>query len=347
MYRCIELARLGAGTTAPNPMVGSVLVHDGRIIGEGFHRQFGQSHAEVNCIGSVNVDDLHLVPDSTLYISLEPCSHYGKTPPCTDLIISKKIPEVVIGSIDPFEKVNGKGIDLLRKAGIHVTEGILQQETDNLNVRFFTYHRKKRPYIILKWAQTSNGVIGIEGEKLQISNAITNRLVHRWRNEEAAIMVGTNTALNDDPHLTNRYWPTINKRQPTRIVMDLHLRLPKNLNLFNGQVPTIVFNYLKDGREGLIHYAIISKEDDILSQVMSRLYEFQVQSILIEGGKQLLQTFIDKNCWDEARVISGNRYFPYSDNGKVITSPVLSNALLTGSGSIANDSIQYFINSKN
>lgn len=346
MNRCIDLARLGAGNTAPNPMVGAVLVHEGRIIGEGYHRQFGHEHAEVNCIRSVGAEDLHLLPDSTLYVSLEPCAHHGKTPPCTDLIISKKIPEVVIGSKDPFEKVNGKGIDLLRKAGIKVTVGVLQKESDALNVRFFTYHKKKRPYILLKWAQTFNGVIGTAGERMAISNAFSNRLVHRWRMEEAAIMVGTNTALNDDPMLTNRYWPTSNNRQPTRILIDLELRLPSTLHLFDGLVPTIIFNYHKEEKQGLIHFVRVAANKDLLQQLTSRMYELQLQSVLIEGGRKLLQSFIDKDLWDEAHIITSNRYYPYSERDQVITAPIFKTAQLTGTDSIAGDTIQYFINPK-
>ncbi|HEY2720248.1 MAG TPA: bifunctional diaminohydroxyphosphoribosylaminopyrimidine deaminase/5-amino-6-(5-phosphoribosylamino)uracil reductase RibD, partial [Chitinophagaceae bacterium] len=224
MHRCLDLARLGAGHVAPNPMVGAVLVHDERIIGEGYHQQYGGPHAEPNCIASVKKEEQHLISESILYVSLEPCAHYGKTPPCADLIIKNKIPRVVIGCFDPFEEVNGKGIEKLKGAGIDVLVGILEHECKKLNKRFFLYYQQHRPYIILKWAQSSNQKIGAgAGNRTYISNEFTNRLVHKWRSEEAAILVGTNTALQDDPELTTRSWIGNN---PRRLVMDMDLKLP-------------------------------------------------------------------------------------------------------------------------
>lgn len=243
MHRCLQLARLGAGAVAPNPMVGAVLVHEGRIIGEGYHRQYGCPHAEVDCLQSVLEGDKHLIPQSILYVSLEPCAHFGKTPPCADLIIGHKIPHVVVGCRDPFPAVNGKGIEKLQAAGTHVEAGVLEAACRKLNERFFTFHQQHRPYVVLKWAQTADGKMAKDGpERLLISNAMTNRLVHRWRSEEMAILVGTNTAWADNPSLTTRLWPGPN---PVRLVVDLHLRLPKNLHLFDASAPTLVFNLLQ------------------------------------------------------------------------------------------------------
>ncbi len=237
MHRCLELARLGAGYVAPNPMVGAVLLHEGRIIGEGWHKEYGKAHAEVNCINAVKESERQFISQSTLYVSLEPCAHHGKTPPCTDLIIRHKIPRVVIGCRDSFKEVDGKGIEKLKAAGIEVETAVLEQECRELNKRFFTFHTKQRPYIILKWAQTSDGFIaplippkvGIsepQTQRLFISNEYSNILVHQWRSEEAAIMVGTNTALLDNPELTTRLWPG---PSPVRLVIDLNLRLPDSL----------------------------------------------------------------------------------------------------------------------
>ena len=222
MERCLELARKAIGYVAPNPMVGAVLVHENRIIGEGWHREFGQAHAEVNCIDSVIEDDKKYIAYSTLYVSLEPCSHFGKTPPCADLIIKNGIQHVVIGSRDPFPDVNGKGIEKLRSAGINVSVGLMEDECIQLNKRFFTFYNKHRPYIILKWAETADGKLSAGSkERLKISNEYSNRLVHQWRSEEASIMIGTNTALYDDPELTTRLW---HGRSPTRVVVDMNLR---------------------------------------------------------------------------------------------------------------------------
>ena len=243
MERCLQLAKLGAGHVAPNPMVGSVLVYENRIIGEGYHRKYGEAHAEVNCIASIDDQDIQFIERSTLYVSLEPCAHYGKTPPCSDLIIRKKIPRVLIGCRDPFKEVNGKGIEKLEAAGVNVVTGILEKNCKELNRRFFIFHTKKRPYIILKWAQTSDKKIAVNSDKpLKISNEFTNRLVHKWRSEEAAILVGTNTALADDPLLTNRLW---SGKNPVRLVIDKELKLPAGAKIFNIDAPTVVFNLYK------------------------------------------------------------------------------------------------------
>ena len=315
MHRCLQLARLGAGRVAPNPMVGSVLVYDNRIIGEGYHAVYGQGHAEVNCIQSVQEEDQPFIPLSTIYVSLEPCAHYGKTPPCADLIIKNGIRKVVIGCRDPFEEVNGKGIEKLQQAGIAVIQGVLEQECLELNKRFFTFHTTQRPYVVLKWAQTADGAIGSGGEhRLMITNAYSNRLVHRWRSEEAAILVGTNTALADDPLLTNRYW---SGKSPVRMVIDTSLRLPDTLLLFREGPPTVVFNYtrqtdslnaavLRNAENGVFYYQV-EKGTDLLSQIMQACYELQLLSLFIEGGAYLQQACINGGYWHEARVITNEQ----------------------------------------
>ena len=304
MQRCLQLADLGVGYTAPNPMVGAVLVHNGRIIGEGYHEHYGGPHAEVNCLLSVKSDDRELISDSTLYVSLEPCVHHGKTPPCTDLIIREKIPRVVIGCRDPFVEVNGKGIEKLMAAGVHVEFPVLEDLTMEKNRRFFTFHQKKRPYIILKWAQSANHKIaGKSGGQLQISNDYSNRLVHKWRTEEAGIMIGTNTALSDNPKLTVRLWPGKN---PVRIVIDREARLPDSLKIFDGTTPTIILNEQKDLQSGnLLYKKIIGGQTNIIS-ILSTLHSLQILSVLVEGGAKLLQSFIDAGIWDEIRTITNN-----------------------------------------
>lgn len=311
MHRCLQLAAMGAGFVAPNPMVGAVLVHEDRIIGEGYHMQYGQAHAEVNCINSVSAEDQHLIPCSRIYVSLEPCAHYGKTPPCADLIIAKKIPHVVVGCRDPFKQVDGKGIERLQQAGIDVTVGILEKDCMELNKRFFTFHIKQRPYIILKWAQTANKKIAASPkpspkeramksgvERLLITNDLTNKLVHKWRSEEAGILVGTNTALLDDPELTNRLW---SGKSPARLVIDKNLRLPNHLKIFNQQQPTIIFNSTKHEVKPNLTLFPLGRDGDGL---LNACYQNNIQSILVEGGAKLLQSLIDENLWDEARIIT-------------------------------------------
>lgn len=311
MHRCIQLAQAAAGHVAPNPMVGAVLVYNDRIIGEGYHLQYGMPHAEVNCIASVKSEDFHLVNKSVMYVSLEPCAHYGKTPPCADLIVRHGIPKVIIGCRDPFPEVNGRGIEKLLAAGITVQTGVLEKECHQLNKRFFTFHAQRVPYIILKWAQSNDGAIAAaDGSAVQISNVYSNRLVHRWRSEEAAILVGTRTALLDDPALTTRLWPGKN---PLRLVVDRKLSLPTSLRLFDDSAPTIVFNELKhtvnadrnnvftDGRNWFYR---LTRDSNSLHELMNALYHLGIQSVLVEGGAKLLQSFIGENCWNEARIIT-------------------------------------------
>ena len=310
MQRCLELARLGAGYVAPNPMVGAVLVHEKRIIGEGWHEQYGEAHAEVNCINKTIQNGFEdLIHVSTLYVSLEPCTHFGKTPPCSDLIIKNKIPKVVIGCRDPFKEVDGKGIEKLRNAGIDVSLGVLEEECKELNKRFFTFHTQHRPYVLLKWAQTNDGFIApamdaANGNRLLISYEYSNRLVHQWRSEEASILVGTNTALLDDPALTTRLWPGLS---PVRLVVDLNLKLPQSLKLFDQQQRTIVFNTVKHEEDGGTLYYQLTEDVNIVHQISNALYQLKIQSVLVEGGARLLQSFIDAGLWDEARVITNTQ----------------------------------------
>ncbi|RPD38072.1 bifunctional diaminohydroxyphosphoribosylaminopyrimidine deaminase/5-amino-6-(5-phosphoribosylamino)uracil reductase RibD [Chitinophaga barathri] len=292
MQRCISLALNGEGMVAPNPMVGAVLVHEGRIIGEGFHRLYGEAHAEVNCVNSVEPELQELIPRSIMYVSLEPCAHHGKTPPCADLIIAKNIPEVVIGCVDSFSRVAGKGIEKLREAGVKVTTGVLEAECRYLNRRFFTFHEQQRPYVILKWAQSPDGFMAPpDGKPVRISGPYADRLVHQWRSREAGIMVGTQTALKDNPRLNTRLWPG---KSPVRIVLDLDEKIPRHFHLHDGSVRTIFIT----GKE-------IDRSEELLPQVMAILHKESVQSIIVEGGANLLQQFINSGTWDELRVITG------------------------------------------
>lgn len=279
MRRCLELAKLGMGYTAPNPMVGAVIVHEGKIIGEGYHHRYGEAHAEVNAIRSVK--NVELLKSSTIYVSLEPCSHYGKTPPCADKIIEMGIPRVVVGSTDPHDKVNGKGIEKLRNAGIEVVTGVLEEECDFFNRRFFTYHRQGRPYIILKWAQTDDGFMDIDRDqnpdgKYWITRPETGVLVHKWRSEEQAILIGYNTYRNDQPQLTTRHYPG---NSPKRYIM---AQQPERLTPIEG------FTLLPDD----------------LPTAMERLYDERILSVIVEGGRKTLDQFIGAGLWDEARILT-------------------------------------------
>lgn len=309
MLICLELAKKGIGNVAPNPMVGCVIVYENEIIGEGYHQKYGENHAEVNAINSVSNKDL--LKECTLYVNLEPCAHFGKTPPCSNLIIESKIPKVVVGCIDSFSKVAGKGIQKMKEAGIEVVVGVLEKESLDLNKRFFTFHNKKRPYIILKWAETKDGFIDVDRTKqTTLDNWITTqqskKLAHQWRSEEQAIMIGTNTALNDNPQLNVR---EVVGKNPLRTVLDLNLRLPKILNVFDQSVPTLIINYQLHEKKENIEWIKVEKEKDVISQVLEVLYQKEIQSVIVEGGTQLLNTFITKNLWDEARVFIGNKYF--------------------------------------
>jgi diaminohydroxyphosphoribosylaminopyrimidine deaminase/5-amino-6-(5-phosphoribosylamino)uracil reductase len=337
MRRCLELAEKAAGHTAPNPMVGAVLVHDNIIIGEGYHQQFGGPHAEVNCIQAVPQELRHLIPDSVMYVSLEPCAHHGKTPPCADLIIHHHIAKVIVGCRDPFVEVDGKGIEKLVAAGVKTETGIMEEECKDINKRFFTFHTVHRPYVILKWAQTGDGKIGNTGNnRLHITGSSTNHLVHKWRSEESSIMVGTNTAGMDNPRLTNRLWSGLS---PTRIVIDLDLRLPASLHVFDGTTRTIIFNTRKQEEQNNILYYAISRDVPIVQQILRALYLLKILSVIVEGGAQLLQSFIDEGLWDEVRMITNHSLVL---NGGV-AAPLLHNEKFIREETMENDLIQYYI----
>src|SRR5688572_21611951 len=359
MSRCLELAKQGGGYVAPNPMVGAVLVYNEKIIGEGYHQRFGEAHAEVNCINqSIQNGKKDLLKQSTLYVSLEPCAHYGKTPPCTDLIIKNRISNVIIGCRDSNKEVNGKGIQKLIVAGIKTEEGILEKECKDLNKRFFTFHLGHRPYIILKWAQTADGKIASlimpsngkdfennggekkSSQRLIISNEYSNRLVHKWRSEEASILVGTDTALLDDPELNTRLWEG---PSPIRLIVDMNLRLPSSLKIFNRQTRTIVFNTIKHEEENNLLYWQVTNDVSLVHQILNALYHLKIQSVLVEGGARLLQSFIDESIWDEARIISNQQLAPdlYRD-GNGLAAPLLENADKTKEQKISTDTIEYY-----
>lgn len=336
IQRCIDLAKAGKGYVAPNPMVGAVLVHNNRIIGEGFHEQYGQAHAEVNCIQNVREKDKHLIASSTMYVSLEPCAHFGKTPPCTDLLIQQRVKRVVIGTKDIFSKVNGQGIAKLQNAGIEVLTGIGEKECIALNKRFFTFHRHKRPYIILKWAQTNNNIIGVqEGKRLMITNELTNRLVHKWRSEEAAILVGTQTVLKDNPSLTNRLY---SGHHPLRLCIDRHLGVPKDFGIVDDTADTVIFNAKEDKTEGTNVYKKIDFKESVINQVLDFCYAQHIQSILVEGGAHLLQSFINEGIWDECRMITNTGLFVE----KGVKAPVLKNAAYLYSRYVDGDKVDYY-----
>ena len=317
--RCIELAKNGLGTTYPNPLVGSVIVYNDEIIGEGWHRKSGEAHAEVNAVNSVK--DKSLLSKSTIYVSLEPCSHFGKTPPCCDLIIANKIPNVVIGTIDPFSKVAGSGIKKLIEAGKKVTVGILEDECNALNKRFFTFHTKKRPYIILKWAESSDGFIApISKEKQEpvwITNSFSRQLVHKWRSEEQAILVGTQTVVDDNPKLDTRNWSGNN---PTRIILDRTGKISEDYHVKDQKIKTIVITEKENlqSTENLIYENCIF-DIRLVFSVCEILYEHNIQSVIIEGGRQTIQTFIDANIWDEARIFKGQKSFENGIEAPIIT----------------------------
>jgi diaminohydroxyphosphoribosylaminopyrimidine deaminase/5-amino-6-(5-phosphoribosylamino)uracil reductase len=319
MQRCLELASNGINAVAPNPMVGAVVVNEDRIIGEGYHQQFGGAHAEVNAIHSVN--NQAMLKNSTLYVNLEPCAHYGKTPPCAELIIKFGIPRVIIASSDPNPQVNGRGIRKLQESGCEVITGVLEKQAIELNRRFFHFHTEGRPYFILKWAESMDGFIDklrnkkVSAESNWITDDVCRILVHRWRTEEQAIMVGTNTALLDNPQLNSRYWPGTN---PIRLIPDRELKIPINFKLFNSSAIVYLFNSLLDKQEGHIHY----KKTDFnrfLDELIIFLKEKAIQSVLIEGGSALMQSFINKGIWDEARIFTGPVKF-----GEGLKAPVLS-----------------------
>lgn len=300
--RCLTIAEYGKGAVAPNPMVGAVLVYNDRIIAEGWHQQYGQNHAEVNCLENVRVEDRDLIPECTMYVSLEPCAHYGKTPPCSERLVKEQVKKVVICNDDPYAEVDGKGLKILRDAGIEVASNILEGKGYWLNRRFFTFHQKKRPYIILKWAQTQQGYFApVNRTRFQMSNPDSRQMVHKWRTEEAAIMVGHRTAISDDPQLTSRYWQG---RNPLRIVLDKRLTLPHDLKLFNNESATWVINEIEKYSKENIDYKKLDFDNNLLHTLLDELYYDHKTSLIVEGGATLLQSFINLGLWDEARVFT-------------------------------------------
>jgi diaminohydroxyphosphoribosylaminopyrimidine deaminase/5-amino-6-(5-phosphoribosylamino)uracil reductase len=319
LTRCIELAKQALGYVAPNPMVGAVIVYKDRIIGEGFHRSFGGDHAEVNAIHSVRHKSL--LKSSELFVNLEPCSHQGKTPPCAGLIVRNEIPKVVIGTPDPNPLVAGKGIQFLRKNGVEVLTGIKKESCIELNKRFFTYHVLKRPYVILKWAQTKDGFIDLKRNPGHptvpnwISSELSRVLVHKWRSEEQAIMVGTNTVILDDPMLNTREWTGKN---PLRIILDRHLRLTSDFKIFRSKIRTLIVNEKKSYQDKNFEFVQIKFDENLLPELMQELFIRGIQSVIIEGGKMLFESFLNQNMWDEARIFIGNKEFHQGVEAPVI-----------------------------
>lgn len=332
MKRALELANHGRGYVSPNPLVGCVIVHDGKIIGEGWHQKYGEAHAEVNAINAV--DDKSLLKESTLYVNLEPCTHFGKTPPCADLIIQHQVHKVVIANYDTNPLVGGEGIKKLRVAGINVIPDILFKEGQDLNKRFFTYMAKKRPYIILKWAETSDGFMARKNNDSKwISDEYSRQLVHKWRSEEDAVLVGSGTAWHDNPNLNVRDW---SGRNPVRVVIDRFLKLGSNQNLFNRSQKTICYNLVKEEAHKNLLFVRLKKEN-FLESLVQHLYSQNIQSVIIEGGAQILNSFIEKNLWDEARIFISPQKF---NSG--IQSPRLS-AVLQDEYKLQGDWLKIFL----
>lgn len=318
MRRAMELAQVGRGNVSPNPLVGCVIVHEGKIIGEGWHKKYGGPHAEVEAINAVA--NKSLLPESTLYVNLEPCSHFGKTPPCADMLVREKVKKVVIASLDSNPLVAGNGVKKLRDAGIEVDIGVLEAEGRQLNKRFFTFVEKKRPYLILKWAQTQDGFIAREnGNSKWISNDLSRQLVHKWRTEEDAVLVGTNTVQYDDPKLNVRLWTG---RDPVRIIIDRNLRLDPSHNVFNHEQRTICYNVLKNQDTPNLELRKLD-ESNFVQNLVNDLYDLKIQSVIVEGGAKTLQMFIDAQLWDEANIFESGIFFE-----KGISAPLLHGKLI-------------------
>lgn len=331
IQRTFELAQLGIGNVSPNPRVGSVIVHDGKIIGEGWHKKYGEAHAEVNAVNSVR--DQSLLKESTVYVNLEPCSHFGKTPPCADLLIKHQVKKVVICNTDPNPLVSGKGIAKLKNAGIEVVSGILESQGRELNKRFFTWIEKQRPYIILKWAQTGDGFVARENyDSKWISNEFSRQLVHQWRSEEDAVLVGTKTAEYDNPQLNVRDW---SGRNPVRIVIDRHLKLDHSLHLFDKKQKTICYNLIKDGEDQNLIFVQLDQKD-FVQHLIKDLVKQKIQSVIIEGGSQTLKLFIENDLWDEARIFQSENSFHAG-----IKAPSVNGNLLREQN-IENDNLKIF-----
>lgn len=336
MRRCFQLACNGRGYVAPNPMVGAVIVHKDRIIGEGYHRIYGKSHAEVNAINSVK--DKTLLKESTIYVSLEPCSHYGKTPPCAQLIIDSQIPRVVIGCLDPFPEVSGRGVKMLRDAGIEVVINILKDKAYTLNREFFTTQIRNRPYIYLKWAQSQDGFIDRlrkdenDIRPTHISNNFTKILVHQLRAEIQAIMIGTNTAIKDNPSLTTRLWKGKN---PIRVILDRRGRIPRGYNILDGNVETLIFTekIIHENKNNAVTYILVPFDSNLLTNIFAELKKRKINSVLVEGGRQLLQNIIDNGLWDEAFIETGNIILGNGVTAPIIQSDVKAEQLIVNKNS--------------
>ncbi len=308
MQRALDLARIAGVAAAPNPMVGAVIVHKNAIVGEGYHQQFGGPHAEVNAVAAVK--DQSILKESTIYVTLEPCAHFGKTPPCANLLVQHKFKRVVVATVDPHAKVAGKGIEILKKAGIEVTLGVLEKQARELNKRFFTFHQKSRPFILLKWAQSVDGFIDLprddssKAEIRWISQPETQILTHTWRSQEQAILVGWKTIANDNPSLTTR---AVSGPNPIRLIIDPELKAPKSALVFNDGDKTIVFTKKKQENKGNTEFNTLANCS--VQEILHWCYHNSIASVLVEGGRFTTQGFIDSGLWDEARVIQGKNMF--------------------------------------
>ena len=334
MQRALALADKGRGCTSPNPMVGCVIVHNDEIIGEGYHQKYGDLHAEPNAVNSVS--DKSLIAQSTVYVTLEPCAHYGKTPPCAELLARLVPRKVIIASVDTNPLVGGKGIQKMKDAGIEVLHGLMDEENRYLNRRFFTFMEKKRPYIILKWAQTADGFVARKNyDSKWISNEASRTRVHEWRAEEDGIMVATNTALYDNPSLNVRL---AEGADPVRILLDRTLKVPLNFNFYNQQQKTLIYNELEEVVDGNTEKIKLNFSNDIIPQLLEDLYERKIQSVIVEGGSQLLNGFINTTLWDEARIFTSKNTF---EEG--IAAPSI-NTQAVFEEDIEGDKVHYFLN---
>lgn len=337
MKRCLELAGKGSGNTSPNPLVGAVLVHNEKIIGEGWHQQYGEAHAEINCLDSIKEENKRLIPDSVMYVSLEPCAHQGKTPSCALRLVQEKIRKVIVCNKDPFEKVSGKGIAILNANGIETQTGILENEGQWINRRFFCFHQQKRPYIILKWAQTEQGFFApADRSRFQMSNEHSRQLVHQWRTEEAAIIVGYQTAKSDDPELTARLW---SGKNPLRIVLDRKLKLPASQKIFNKEAPTWIINEIKETERENVKFIKLNFTKNIPEQIIAHLYASNILSLIVEGGATLFESFISKGLWDEARIFKTENSL---ENG--IPAPMLTHFNKVFTSSLGTDILEVLVN---
>ncbi len=340
MQRCFDLALNGMGNTAPNPMVGAVIVSENKIIGEGFHEYFGGPHAEVNAIRSVKSEYRQHLKDATIYVSLEPCCYHGKTPPCTDLILQTGIKKIVTSTLDPNPLVAGKGLKQLENAGCEIRQGILENKGAWLNRRFITFHQKTRPYIILKWAQSADGFFTKDNQSQHwLTSEQSKRLVHRWRSEEMAVLAGTNTIAVDNPQLTNRFWLNHGK-QPWRVVIDKTLRLPADLKVFKDDTSVLIFNEQKSGEENHLRYRQIPFDERLAENILRVLIEMNILSVIIEGGFQTLQSFITRDLWDEARIFTAETHW-----GKGLPAPALKGEILAKE-KVGTDTLTILINQK-